>query len=287
MDKVIGQFKNYFIPYAANDFRPQALEKKAAIFFLVVFIGAEIIFLLSAFLVPRSGLFADISAIAIFDLVNKSRAERGLKELAENVELRRAAEAKAADMVKNDYFNHVSPRGVAPWFWMEKSGYDYYYAGENLARGFIDANSVFDAWMRSKTHRANILNANYDEMGVAVVSAEISGKKTNIIVQMFGSRFKTKTIPQSGRPSSFQYGKMTKAFLSDISGISQNLFAAGLVFILVVFLLNLFIHVRIQHRDLILNGLVIIAVALGAIIFNNYLINSGLDILEAASLSNL
>jgi len=287
MDKAIGGLKKYFIPAQINDFRPAALERKTAIFFLLVFIGAEILFLSSAFLTPRTSFFAGISSLAIFDLVNENRAERGLNELSENEELRKAAEAKAADMVNNGYFNHISPQGVAPWFWMKKSGYDYYYAGENLARGFIDANSVFDAWMRSKTHRANILNRNYTDIGVAVVSAEISGRKTNIIVQMFGSRFKTNPVPKIEQSSSFQYGKMTKAFISDISGIGRNFFTVGLIAVFLAFFLNLFIHIKIQHRDLILNGLVLIAVALGAIIFNNHLVNSGLDILEAAMMTSL
>ncbi len=287
MDKAVSQLKNYLIPYSANDFRPRALERRAAIFFLAVFIAAEILFLSSAFLAPRTAIFADISTLAIFNLVNKSRSELGFGELSVNKELQKAAEAKAADMAKNGYFSHVSPQGVAPWFWMEKSGYDYYYAGENLARGFIDANSVFDAWMRSRTHRANILNPNYNDIGVAVVSTEISGKKTNIIVQMFGSSSKT-VAPlkpaEKTKPTSMEYGRLTAALISNISGIGNNFFTFGSALILLIFFLNLFVNFRIQHRDLILNGLIVIAVALGAIIFNNHLINSGLDILEAANL---
>lgn len=287
MDKTIGQFKNYFIPYSANDFRPAALERRAAIFLLSIFIGAEILFLSFAFLVPQTAIFADISTLAIFNLVNESRLELGLRELSINKELQKAAEAKATDMVKNGYFGHVSPRGVAPWFWMEKSGYDYYYAGENLARGFVDANSVFNAWMRSKTHRANILNPNYSDIGIAVIPAEIGGEKTNIIVQMFGSRSKT-VVPSKPagktKPTSMEYSKLTAAFISNISGIGNNFFLFGLAIILLIFFLNLFVHIRIQHHDLILNGLIIIAVALGMIVFNNYLINSDLDIFEAATL---
>lgn len=285
MEKAVSQLKNYLIPYSTNNFRPRFLERQSAIFFLIVFIGAEILFLSSAFLAPRAAIFADISTLAIFDLVNKSRLESKLHKLTASEELRKAAEAKAADMIKNGYFNHISPQGIAPWFWMEKNGYDYYYAGENLARGFIDANSVFNAWMRSKTHRANILNPNYSDMGIAVVSTEISGKKTNIIVQMFGSRSKTVPKPaEKTKPTSMEYGRITTAFISNISGIGNNFFTFGFAFILLIFFLNLFVHFRIQHRDLILNGLIIIAVVLGAIIFNNYLINSGLDILEAAIL---
>ena len=101
---------------------------------------------------------------------------------------------------------------------------------------------------------------------------------------MFGSPQKTApSRPASGeKPVSTQYGKFSKAFISDISGIGNNFFAVGLALVSLIFFLNLFIYFKIQHRDLILNGLIIIAVVLGAIIFNNYLVNSGLDILEAA-----
>ena len=53
--------------------------------------------------------------------------------LAKSDMLQEAAEKKAQDMIENNYFAHTSPQGKTPWHWVEESGYDYRYAGENLA----------------------------------------------------------------------------------------------------------------------------------------------------------
>jgi hypothetical protein len=68
-----------------------------------------------------------------------------------------------------------------------ESGYDYVYAGENLAKGFNSSQGVHNAWMASKSHRENILNANYREVGIAVVPGELNGDYVILVVQMFGS----------------------------------------------------------------------------------------------------
>jgi len=131
---------------------------------------------------------SSITAKNIIKLVNDARSKEGLKALQENSSLSKAAAQKAEDMLKNDYFAHNSPSGKTPWYWMEKSGYDYKYAGENLAMNFTSAEEEQKAWMKSPTHRKNILNANYQEIGVAVAEGKIDGKSTTVAVQMFGSR---------------------------------------------------------------------------------------------------
>ena len=61
-------------------------------------------------------------------------------------------------------------------------------AGENLARDFGDTGSVITAWMNSPTHRDNIVNGKYREIGVAVVDGVLNGVETTLVVQMFGNR---------------------------------------------------------------------------------------------------
>jgi hypothetical protein len=70
---------------------------------------------------------------------------------------------------------------------MKEEGYAYKAAGENLAINFTDAKEQQSAWMESKTHRANILNANYREIGVAVVEGKIDGQHSIVTVQLFGT----------------------------------------------------------------------------------------------------
>lgn len=130
---------------------------------------------------------ADITVENMISLTNQSRKENGLPELRINAQLNQAASAKAQDMLTYQYFDHVSPTGVTPWFWFESVNYDYMYAAENLAIDFKTAEGAHKALMNSLGHRANILNANYKEIGVAVVTGILHNKPTIIIVEEFGS----------------------------------------------------------------------------------------------------
>jgi len=131
----------------------------------------------------------DVSSKEIIDLVNQVRRENSLAVLKENERLDQAARMKAEDMAENNYFAHTSPQGISPWHWFESAGYDYKYAGENLAMDFTTVKSAHEAWMKSQTHRDNILSSKYNEIGVAIVSGKIDGHETLVAVQLFGSKF--------------------------------------------------------------------------------------------------
>lgn len=122
----------------------------------------------------------------IIKLVNEERAKEGLRELEENQKLNQAAFLKAQDMIGNNYFAHNSPTGVSPWDWFDQVNYQYKYAGENLAMNFTSATSVFRAWMRSRTHRENILSPRYSQIGVAVLRGIVKEEETLVAVQEFG-----------------------------------------------------------------------------------------------------
>lgn len=156
-------------------------------------ITSDILPIFAAGLVAFSLLFGTawaaggIDPDTVIGLANKARFDRGLPELTENKQLMAAAKAKADDMIKNDYFAHTSPAGKDPWYWVKRSGYAYRAAGENLAINFTDAKEQQSAWMKSRTHRDNILNAQYQETGVAVVEGKIKGKNALVTVQLFGT----------------------------------------------------------------------------------------------------
>jgi hypothetical protein len=130
---------------------------------------------------------SDITPQKIIDLANADRADKGVYRLTENDKLDKAAEDKAGDMVAKNYFSHNSPEGVNPWHWFEKENYDYSYAGENLAMDFTSADKMNQAWLDSPTHRANIMNSNFREIGVSVREGAIGGHQTIVVVQLFGS----------------------------------------------------------------------------------------------------
>jgi len=130
---------------------------------------------------------SEITAENVIRLVNESRKKEGIPELRVSQVLADIAKDKAHDMVSNHYFAHTSPQGVTPWYWFGKNQYDYRYAGENLAINFKNSEDEQDAWMNSPTHRKNILNPKYKEIGVAIAIDKIDGKESLIVVQEFGA----------------------------------------------------------------------------------------------------
>lgn len=135
------------------------------------------------------GYSANISPEKIIELTNLERAGLGLSPLKHNSLLSEAARQKAADMFAFNYWAHVSPSGRTPWSFFSDVGYKYQYAGENLARDFRDPDSVVRAWMNSPSHRENIVNGKYSEIGVAVVDGSLQGAETTLVVQLFGTPY--------------------------------------------------------------------------------------------------
>lgn len=130
---------------------------------------------------------SSIIAQDMLELTNGSRIEAGLAPLAINEKLAMAAREKADDMFKSQYFDHNNPSGKTPWDFIKSAGYEYGYAGENLAIDFISASGAHKALMESSSHRDNILNMNYTEIGIAVKEDIFEGNKSIIIVEEFAS----------------------------------------------------------------------------------------------------
>ena len=137
------------------------------------------------------GVSTNISVDRLLELTNKQRADNGLSPLSLNSQLSNAAAGKAQDMLTKNYWAHFAPDGGTPWGFIHGAGYQYIYAGENLARGFNTADEVVSAWMASPGHRENILSSNYKEIGFAIQSGSLTGEDTTLVVQMFGSRAET------------------------------------------------------------------------------------------------
>jgi uncharacterized protein YkwD len=135
----------------------------------------------------QGAVASDITVDSIVNLTNQSRWNGGEGVLSLNMKLSEAAKSKAEDMIAKNYFSHNSPDGKTPWTWIDKENYDYNYAGENLAMDFHSVQKLEDAWMASPTHRANILNEKYKDIGVAVEEGTLSGHDTTLVVVMFGS----------------------------------------------------------------------------------------------------
>jgi uncharacterized protein YkwD len=113
---------------------------------------------------------------AILCLVNKERTSKGESPLALNPALTRAALAHSEDMVANNYFSHAAPNGQQPPERVIAAGYlpssaDGYRIGENIAWGTLEYStpqSIFEAWLASPEHLANILESHYTETGIGI-----------------------------------------------------------------------------------------------------------------------
>jgi len=163
--------------------------QKTIIYYLVILVVLRIGLASFAWFFPKSIFFAEVTGDALLELINEDRESAGLSSLKLNDQLNLAAYQKAQDMIENQYFAHCSPEGIDPWYWFSQAGYRYQYAGENLAIHFFDSEEVYRAWMNSDSHRANILNPNYQEIGMAVVHDEFDGRPTAIVVQLFGTPY--------------------------------------------------------------------------------------------------
>lgn len=198
--------KDFFIPNERNNYRPHALRPKRLLFYgFSAFITKIIVFTvvvsfpLSAWLSPNI-LYEE--GRKIINLTNQVRINLGLKNLNENQKLNDSAMNKAQDMLINQYFAHTSPSGQKLSNWLSKSNYNYKFAGENLAIGFDTAEGVIEAWKQSPTHYSNIIDPDFTEIGVGVISGQYSGYDTILIAQHFGAS-KENIIPtQTTSPTS-------------------------------------------------------------------------------------
>lgn len=136
---------------------------------------------------PQSASVSSFSSDQIIELTNQVRQNNNLPPLQPSYILSKTAYAKAQDILTNQYFSHISPQGKSPWSWLEDENYFYTVAGENLAAAFNSPQAIVNAWLSSATHRANLLDPDYEEIGVAVVTGYLNQKNTTIIVQHLAS----------------------------------------------------------------------------------------------------
>jgi uncharacterized protein YkwD len=130
--------------------------------------------------------------LAIADIVdetNKERIKAGFEPLRANVILVESAKIKTEDMIDLEYFEHQSPSGKSVSDLGKDVGYDYIIMGENLAMGdFKNAKDLVTAWMNSPGHRANMLNPEYQDIGVYAAEGLFDGQSVWFAVQHFGTQ---------------------------------------------------------------------------------------------------
>ncbi len=178
--------KDLIIPSKRNNYNPFFSTRLAMV---ILTLWVLLVNSFSGILIESFGVHAtNMTTTRIIQLTNEERAKRGLNPLKSDANLASAAHAKANDMFEKQYWDHFGPNGESPWDFIRGSGYEYVYAGENLGKGFTTSEGVHQAWMASPTHRDNIISANYEDIGIAIVSGELHGETLILVVQMFGNR---------------------------------------------------------------------------------------------------
>lgn len=132
-------------------------------------------------------LVSTVLPAVVIDLTNDERNDNSVPQLVRNTVLDQAAQAKARHMAENEYFAHFAPDGTTPWKFFQDEGYGYAHAGENLAIHFTDSAEVVEAWMLSPTHKKNIVDHKFTEIGVGTARGEFDGYDTVYVVQLFGT----------------------------------------------------------------------------------------------------
>jgi hypothetical protein len=150
----------------------------------------------------KTPFFAEISQYYLLQLINEEREKKGLHSFVENPLLKKSSYLKAKDILEKEYFSHYSPQGVYFSEWLKMVGYDFKIAGENLAIGFLDTKEVHEALMSSASHRENILNPNFEEIGISVLKGEFQGNEVYVVVEHFGAPKKIEvSLPATTSPS--------------------------------------------------------------------------------------
>lgn len=139
--------------------------------------------------VVAKGVLSYATEMSISELLantNAQRAQNGAAALALNSQLTSAAQAKANDMIARNYWAHNTPDGKEPWVFFDAAGYKYFKAGENLAYGFSTSDAAVTGWMNSPSHRENLLDTAFTEVGFGFANGQNynnSGPETVVVAE--------------------------------------------------------------------------------------------------------
>lgn len=154
---------------------------------------------------------------------------------------------KVEDMFDNQYWSHTAPNGDTAWKWIDQTDYAYTGAGENLAKNFVSSRGIITAWLNSPEHRTNLLDKRYRDVGFAVMSGELEGEETTIVVALYGAPYiaaaQMRTQPEVLAAQGSQ--SLVTRFGVALQSLSPTLLAAMVLFLLLA-IVALAAH---RHRD--------------------------------------
>lgn len=174
-----------FVPHKANGYRPHLIRGYGIATIVFVVLGLQFGYNVAA-ASSVLGLQSTVTIGSLLDATNQARASDKEPALVLNKQLTQAAYLKAQDMFARQYWAHNAPDGTPPWKWFGDVKYNYAEAGENLAKNYSSSQAVLNAWLASPAHRANVLKADYQEVGFAVVDGTLNKQSTLLVVAEYG-----------------------------------------------------------------------------------------------------
>lgn len=274
--------KRQFVPHEINGFRPLFLRRESA----MSLAGALVILELVLFILPTlyfSQYSKDMGITAVLPgvlatLTNEVRQKNSLPALAVSPLLTQTAQLKAEDMASKGYFAHHSPEGRSPWYWFNLVGYQYLFAGENLAVNFSDSEQVTEAWMKSPRHQANLVGKVYTEMGTGIASGRYKGRDTVYVVQHYGTpKFKAPLGVNNKQANVIQAGNPLERLLSSPREATDFVLLLAFLVVVMALFLNIVVKFEYQFPDLVANGAVVALLIIGFHLGNNLLVAKSLE----------
>lgn len=110
----------------------------------------------------------DAAARMLFERANQERTSRGIRPLKWDASLAEAARQHALRMAEQNTLSHQLPGEPELAIREKNAGAKMSAAAENIASG-PSVEGIHTGWMHSPGHRRNLLNPQYDSVGIAVV----------------------------------------------------------------------------------------------------------------------
>jgi hypothetical protein len=239
-------------PQAANRYRSEILHPKTLLVMILLVLAVFSLINAVRFFPSLAdrvlGYSSNIDVNTLLSEVNARRQELGLSQVVLSEQLNQAALAKAQDMFSDQYWAHVAPDGKQAWDFIKEASYSYKYAGENLARDFDTSTQVVQAWMDSPSHRENMVNPDFTNMGLAVVNGNLKGFNTTLVVQLFAvpqaaqiksANHQTINLPKAAEPNFSEGGLVAGQRNTSSELIFSPLNVTRAVFLVIVMLIVL------------------------------------------------
>lgn len=277
-------FFNFIIPGTHNQHKPHLIRRSSLLAIALLLVGLQVGYnYIIAGQARILGYATNVSAQAVRTEINESRLQNGFSELTTDEQLNKAASLKAEDMFTKGYWSHNAPDGAQPWKWFELAGYEYQNAGENLAKDFKTSEGVTKAWLNSESHKKNMLNPVFENVGVAVVNGSLGGKETTLVVTLFGTRRAAGATLEDGTATSTTTSYSSNMFANPAQiGVLLNpvslVTLATLLSVAVVALLTHWHYIKLpkkmrkswyKHHALYIGSFALLAITYTAYIFTS------------------